>query len=126
MDAQAADLPGMLPSLAAHYLLNAKGRGTAPLDPVARFHLGNGAIIHALHPDADLSEKGRAQSGGVMVNYLYDLRRTAERHEAFAATGAVAATSGVKSLAASGDKTLAAHKKKNADNPTTTKTAKGT
>ncbi|WP_138934101.1 malonyl-CoA decarboxylase [Roseovarius arcticus] len=122
IDAKATDLPG----LAAHYLLNAKGRGTAPLDPVARFHLGNGAIIHALHADADLSDKGRAQSGGVMVNYLYDLRRTAERHEAFADSGAIAATSGVKSLAASGEKTLAASKEKSTENPTPTKTAKGT
>ncbi|MFX0544480.1 malonyl-CoA decarboxylase [Roseovarius sp. S1116L3] len=88
-----------LPGFAAYYLLNAKGRGGLPRDPVARFHLSNGAIVHALHADADLSQKGRAQSGGVMVNYLYDLRRTAERHEAFAGTGAVAATSAVKSLA---------------------------
>ncbi|MFD0858059.1 malonyl-CoA decarboxylase [Roseovarius aquimarinus] len=92
-----------LPAFAAHYLLNAKGRAELPRDPVARFHLGNGAIVHALHGQADLSEKGRAQSGGVMVNYLYDLRRTAERHEAFAATGAVAATSAVKSLAAAAE-----------------------
>ena len=126
IDAQAADLPGMMPGLAAHYLLNAKGRGTAPLDPVARFHLGNGAIIHALHVDADLSEKGRAQSGGVMVNYLYDLRRTAERHEAFADSGAIAATGGVKSLAATGEKTLAAHKDRSTKNLTSTETAKGT
>ncbi len=95
LDPAEVDLPGV----AAHYLLNAKGRGGLPRDPVARFHLGNGAIVHALHGGADLSQKGRAQSGGVMVNYLYDLRRTAERHEAFAGTGAVAATSAVKSLA---------------------------
>ena len=90
-----------LPGYAAYYLLNAKkGQGPLPRDPVARFHLGNGAIVHALHGQADLSQKGRAQSGGVMVNYLYDLRRTAERHEAFAGTGEVAATSAAKSLAA--------------------------
>lgn len=126
INAPDADLPGLLPGLAAYYLLNAKGRGTAPLDPVARFHLGNGAIIHALHADADLSEKGRAQSGGMMVNYLYDLRRTAERHEAFADSGAIAATSGVKSLAASGQKTLAARKEKTAEKSTASKSAKGT
>jgi malonyl-CoA decarboxylase len=92
-----------LPGIAAHYLLHAKGRGALPRDPVARFHLGNGAIVHALHGGADLSDKGRAQSGGVMVNYLYDLRRTAERHEAFAGSGTIAATSAVKSLAASAE-----------------------
>ena len=95
MTPDVADMPG----LAAHYLLNAKGRGGLPLDPVARFHLGNGAILHAVHGDADQSAKGDAQSGGVMVNYLYDLRRTSERHEAFAGNGTIAATSAVKSLA---------------------------
>jgi len=99
IEPEEADLPG----LAAYYLLNAKGRGDLPRDPVARFHLGNGAIVHALHGKADLSQKGRAQSGGVMVNYLYDLRRTAERHEAFVGTGAVAATSAVKSLASTAE-----------------------
>ena len=110
---------GDLPGLAAHYLLNAKGRGTAPLDPVARFHLGNGAIVHALHAQADLSEKGRAQSGGVMVNYLYDLRRAAERHEAFAGDGTIAATSAVKSLATSAEKMLATRADKTAQTKTT-------
>lgn len=95
-----------LPAFAAHYLLNAKGHAGAPQDPVARFHLGNGAIIHALHADADLSEKGRAQSGGLMVNYLYDLRRTAERHEAFASSATIAASSAVKSLAAAAETKL--------------------
>lgn len=92
-----------LPGLAAHYLLHVKRPKGGPRDPVARFHLGNGAIVHALHGRADMSDKGRAQSGGVMVNYLYDLRRTAERHEAFAESGTIAASNAVKSLAASAD-----------------------
>ncbi len=91
---------GDLSALAAHYLLNVKNHNGAPRDAVARFHLGNGAIVHDLHEDGDLSEKGRAGSGGVMVNYLYDLRRTSERHEAFATDHTVAASSAVKSLAA--------------------------
>ncbi|MDO5758323.1 MAG: malonyl-CoA decarboxylase [Rhodobacterales bacterium] len=97
---------GDLAPLAAHYLLNVKRPNGTPRDPVARFHLGNGAMVHALHEDADLSQKGRAGSGGVMVNYLYDLRRTSERHEAFATNGTVAASSGVKSLAGSAQATL--------------------
>lgn len=97
---------GDLPALAAHYLLNAKDHRGLPRDPVARFHLGNGAIIHDLHEDGDLSEKGRAGSGGVMVNYLYDLRRTSERHEAFATDHTVAASSAVRSLAASAQAAL--------------------
>ncbi|WP_136636024.1 malonyl-CoA decarboxylase [Pseudooceanicola onchidii] len=84
---------------AAHYLLNAKGRGGLPFDPVARFHLGNGAIVHAVHAEADTSDKGRAQSGGTMVNYLYDLPRVEETHDNFATTHEVVATPAVKTLA---------------------------
>ncbi len=92
--------PAEIKSLAARYLMTAKGREDLPLDPVARFHLGNGAVIHALHADADTSAKGRAQSGGAMVNYLYDLTRIAQNHEQFAATRKVIASPEVASLAA--------------------------
>ena len=85
---------------AADYLLNAKRGGGQPLDPVARFHLGNGAIVHRVHADADTSDKGRAQSAGTMVNYLYDLRKIAQNHERFATTQEVVASAEVKSLAA--------------------------
>jgi len=85
---------------AADYLLNAKRGGGQPLDPVARFHLGNGAIVHRLHADADTSDKGRAQSAGTMVNYLYDLGKIAQNHERFATTQEVVASAEVKSLAA--------------------------
>lgn len=94
------DAPDTMKALAAHYLLNAKSRGDLPLDPVARFHLGNGAILHAVHADADTSDKGRAQSGGAMVNYLYDLARVAQNHESFATNREVIATPEVKALAA--------------------------
>src|SRR3546814_11677315 len=56
---------------AAHYLLSMKNG--QPLDPVARFHLGNGARIERLNWAADTSAKGLGQSCGMMVNYLYDL-----------------------------------------------------
>ncbi|ABV94733.1 malonyl-CoA decarboxylase [Dinoroseobacter shibae DFL 12 = DSM 16493] len=86
-------------ALAAHYLLKAKGRGTAPRDPVARFHLGNGALVHAVHSGADTSDNGRRQSGGVMVNYLYDLDRIAENHARFHDDGTIAASRDMVSLA---------------------------
>lgn len=57
--------------LAVHYLKTMKNG--QPLDPVARFHLGNGARIERLNWAADCSAKGMAQSCGMMVNYLYDL-----------------------------------------------------
>lgn len=91
--------PEQMQALAAHYLLSAKGRGDLPFDPVARFHLGNGAIVHAVHAGADTSPKGQSQSGGAMVNYLYDLDKVEQNHEKFATTKSVMATAEVKSLA---------------------------
>jgi malonyl-CoA decarboxylase len=85
--------------LAARYLLEAKAGDGAPLDPVARFHLGNGAEVHDIHAGADLSAKGRQQSCGAMVNYLYDPARVEQNHEAFATKQTVAAARGVKALA---------------------------
>jgi malonyl-CoA decarboxylase len=58
----------------AHYLGQAK-QGEQVLDPVARFHLGNGARIERINWFADPSAKGIKQSHGLMVNYLYDLKR---------------------------------------------------
>lgn len=86
-------------AMAAYYLLNAKGQDGLPYDPVSRFHLSNGASIYALHLDADLSDKGMAQSRGVMVNYLYDLKYVDNNHESFERNNIIHATSGVKSIA---------------------------
>lgn len=102
-----------LKALTAHYLLNAKRGDGLPLDPVARFHLENGARVHALHVDADRSERGMAQSAGMMVNYLYDLGKIAENHEAFAARRAVAASKAVRALAETGAKPKEKGSKKN-------------
>lgn len=87
-----------LRELAAHYLLDEK-RGRAPADPVARFHLGNGASVHAVHAGADVSPKGMTQSHGAMVNYLYDLAKIEQNHEAFATEFSIAASADVSSLA---------------------------
>lgn len=57
--------------LVAHYLMAMKNN--QPIDPVARFHLGNGARIERLNWAADTSAKGLSQSCGMMVNYLYEL-----------------------------------------------------
>ncbi len=56
--------PEELRSLASCYLTQVKRADGLPLDPVARFHLGNGAYIHAVHAEADTSENGLRQSGG--------------------------------------------------------------
>ncbi|MDA0279228.1 MAG: malonyl-CoA decarboxylase [Proteobacteria bacterium] len=74
--------------LMLNYLLLAK-KGKYPLDPVARFHLGNGAQVHQIHGAADLSDKGLAQSYGAMVNYLYDLRYIERNHEQYVTEGKI-------------------------------------
>lgn len=93
-----ADVMAALQKLCAHYLLNVKS-GRMPKDPVARFHLGNGAILHQLNVAADLSPKGIAQSAGIMVNYLYDLPHIEENHDAYFDEGKIAASKAVRRLA---------------------------
>ncbi|MDP3546817.1 MAG: malonyl-CoA decarboxylase, partial [Phreatobacter sp.] len=73
--ARAHKIDRVLARGAARYFLLAKSSGNRPLDPVARFHLGNGARLERINTGADLSESGLSQSHGVMVNYLYDLPR---------------------------------------------------
>ena len=87
-----------LRAMAARYLLLAKRDDGLPLDPVARFHLGNGAEVHALHAGADTSANGLRQSNGVMVNYRYDLKQTERNHKAFATRAEVTASRGVRAL----------------------------
>lgn len=81
--------------VAAHYLLHAAKDGK-PVDPVARFHLGNGARIERLNWLADTSDKGYEQSWGVMVNYLYDPDRIETNLEAFAGEGRIDASAQVR------------------------------
>ncbi|MEL7124961.1 MAG: malonyl-CoA decarboxylase family protein [Pseudomonadota bacterium] len=88
-----------LRGLTARYLLTATQPDGTPYDPVARFHLGNGAEVHDVHANADTSANGHAQSSGAMVNYLYDLRQTRQNHEGFALHGTIAAARHVRALA---------------------------
>jgi len=85
-------------ALAAHYLLEEK-RGDRPVDPVARFHLTNGARIERLNWQGDLSGKGIAESAGLMVNYLYRLDNIAKNHESFVTRGRIVASGDVRGLA---------------------------
>lgn len=77
-------------ALCAQYLVKQRGRSNHAADPVARFHLGNGASLHAIHWAADLSEKGLHQSAGLMVNYLYDTSSIEENHDAYFDQGEIA------------------------------------
>jgi len=87
----------MLLQCAAHYL-QARGKEDRPLDPVARFHLGNGARIERLNWLADDSTKGLKQSCGLMVNYLYDLKRL-DKHRSQFAQGKLPSSSAMDGLA---------------------------
>lgn len=89
-----------LRQLAAHYLLHAKDASGRPADPVARFHLGNGASLFRINWPGDASAKGRAASLGLMVNYAYDLNRVEANHEAFTRDGNIVCANSVRQLAA--------------------------
>lgn len=84
----------LIPAAAA-YFLRAKNERGRPLDPVARFHLGNGARLDRINFLGDASEKGLSQSHGLMVNYLYDLASIEKNHEAYANHATVAASPAV-------------------------------
>ncbi|OBY87759.1 MCD, Malonyl-CoA decarboxylase MCD [Pseudomonas sp. AU11447] len=92
-------------ALAAEYFLHAKNGTGLPLDPVARFHLGNGARLERLNWRGDLSASGLRQAAGLMVNYRYELRQIEKNHEAYANQGAVAASPEVRKLATLSAKT---------------------
>ena len=81
----------------AQYLLKER-RNNLALDPVARFHLGNGASLHAINWAADLSDKGLEQSAGLMVNYLYDLQSIEENHDSYFDQGEIATSRDVARL----------------------------
>ncbi|MGO9390307.1 malonyl-CoA decarboxylase [Rhodoblastus sp.] len=88
-----------LEPLAAQYFLKAKTAGGRPIDPVARFHLGNGARLERINWLGDRSDKGLRESATIMVNYLYDLDEIERNHEAFANKGEIAASSAVRKWA---------------------------
>ncbi len=91
-----AATPDEVQTTAAEYLLNAKRADGSPYDPVARFHLGNGAQVYAVHGAEDVSENGVKQSAGAMVNYEYDLNLIEQNHERFVQEGEVCQSPGFR------------------------------
>ncbi|MBM3529386.1 MAG: MCD, Malonyl-CoA decarboxylase MCD [Alphaproteobacteria bacterium] len=83
---------------AAWYYVRARNARNAPADSVARFHLGNGARLERIDFLADVTEKGIAQSHGLMVNYLYDLEDIEKNHEAYVEGRAIVASNAVRKL----------------------------
>ena len=98
----AAAMKEPLLRLAATYLHQRRDKDSAPLDPVARFHLGNGARIEQLNWQGDISSKGLREACGLMVNYQYRLKEIEKNIEGYAAERTIAASSRVKSLLRSG------------------------
>ena len=94
----AANLQKVLTPLCAHYLINAQHDG-APADPVARFHLGNGARAERLNWLADTSARGLKNCAGMMVNYVYHLDQIEDNHELYVREHRVAATHELRRLA---------------------------
>jgi malonyl-CoA decarboxylase len=90
-DRNAAVPQDSLMQLAAAYLLYAK-EDQEPLDPVARFHLLNGARLERLNWLGDTSAAGMRQSAGMMVNYVYRLGEVEANHEAYARHGTIVAS----------------------------------
>ena len=88
---------GPLMRLCAIYLGEAK-RGLRALDPVAHFHLSNGASMERINWLADTTSKGFKQSAGMMINYLYKSRKIEKNHEAYSSEGKIRKSSEFKDL----------------------------
>ncbi|MBV8118772.1 MAG: malonyl-CoA decarboxylase family protein, partial [Alphaproteobacteria bacterium] len=88
--------------LCARYLTQERTPSGRALDPVAHFHLSNGARVERLNWLGDTSEKGLEQSAGIMVNYLYRLADIEANHEAYHGESRVVASHAVRNLARAG------------------------
>lgn len=99
----AAVLREPLIRLCARYLLKERAPSGRALDPVAHFHLSNGARVERLNWLGDVSAKGLQQSASIMVNYLYRLGDIEANHEAYRGDGRVAASSALRNLARAGE-----------------------
>jgi len=102
-------LKAPLLGLAAHYFLFAKSPDGRPVDPVARFHLGNGARLDRINWLADTSERGLREAHGVMVNYRYELRQIERNHEAYVNDGEIVASRAVRALLKGRERPRVAH-----------------
>lgn len=93
-----AAMSGILVPLAARYITEEKRTGHRALDSVAHFHLSNGARVERINWCADTSNRGKAQSYMMMVNYLYDIDTIEENHEQYIEHGSIATSKEVTGL----------------------------
>jgi malonyl-CoA decarboxylase len=94
---QGESMRPLIMRLCATYLTR-RASTQGPADPVARFHLGNGARLERINWLGNTAPRGIQESFGVMVNYLYDLETIESNHEAFVNDGAVAHSAEVDAL----------------------------
>lgn len=83
------ELKGIMMRLCATYLYVEKKRGKT-LDPVANFHIKNGAIMYRLNWHGDLSKSGIKSSYGIMINYKYELDQIEKNNESYVLDGIIA------------------------------------
>ena len=95
---RSAAVKAALMPAAAWYFLQGRTKDGRPIDPVARFHLGNGARLERMNFLADGSGRAMRQAHGLMVNYLYKLDDIETNHEAFAQRNEIVASPAVKKL----------------------------
>ena len=91
-------LKPLLHQAVAQYFLLTKAASGKPVDPVARFHLDNGARLDRINWLGDVSPRGMASGLGFMVNYVYDPAQIEDNHEAFAHSGTLVVSHAVKKL----------------------------
>ena len=90
--------PGLM-RLCTHYLTRPSRPGSR-IDPVARFHLGNGARLERINWLGDTAPRAIAESFGIMVNYLYDHDSIEDNHEHFVRGDAIVRSHDVDMLLA--------------------------
>ena len=87
---EALRLRPQVEALAAAYFTGARTKSGLPRDPVARFHLGNGAAAWRVNWPGDLSDGAVSRAHGLMINYLYEPAAIEAQHEAFVRDGTIA------------------------------------
>ena len=97
-EALAKALAAPLTRLCAQYLAREKRKSGRALDPVAHFHLSNGARMERVNWLADTSPRGIARSCGLMINYLYEVDYIAGNHESYTGAGEIPASSRFRAL----------------------------
>ena len=97
LNSEGSYLKSAMLKLCAHYLVMVR-QGRLATDPVARFHIGNGASLHQLNWKADLSLSGLKQSAGIMVNYLYDRNSIEFNHDDYFDKQKIAVSKGVRKM----------------------------